>query len=214
MALAKLYKFNAEEKGAKLKKLAVLKEMADPEKSKKLFEISQTMYLQILNTDVEDDELNLKTFIEKVVRSLDKDDCEFFEAHKHKSFYKRRNLFNLYSDNQVQKDLAKAGYVGLRSIQKCRTLNQVINCIADAKIQQHKDILIKEYRALKATEALRHSLFKQEGFNQINDLNQRELLLQLKSNPELTRKAIIEKLNIPKTTAYNWIKDFKKLGVL
>jgi len=74
--------------------------------------------------------------------------------------------------------------------------------------------LIKELKALRAKEALRYSLFDEEGFNKIKDLNQRELLLELKSNSELTQKAVKAKLNIPTTTANNWIRYFKNLGLL
>ena len=210
---SKLKALYAEKKALAVREFALRKQLADPEKNKRLYEIAKTLYIKVLNTDVDDD-LTQKEFIKNVEDSLNEEDLEFFLSHKYDAFHKSVNLFNLNNENLIQKTLAKDGYIGLRIIKKQETLQQVIKCLVDAKLQQHKDILIKELKALREKEALRHSLFDQEGFNQIKDLNQRELLLELKSNPELTQKAIITKLKIPTTTANNWIRHFKKLALL
>lgn len=205
---------NGQVKALNFKKMAILKELADPEKNQRTFEVSKTIYRKILDTTVEDSDLNLKDFMGKVFTSIDESEHVFFESVKYKQFYKRKELFEFYNISQEQKDLVKAGYLGLRMIQKCRTLNQFITCIAEAKINQHKDILINEYLCFKKKESLRASLFKKQGFDKVKDLNKRELLLELKSNPELTQKSVIAKLGIPPTTAKNWISDFKKLGLI
>jgi hypothetical protein len=212
---SKLKALYAEKKALAVRELVLRKQLADPEKNKRLYEIAKTLYIKVLNTDVDDD-LNQKEFIKNVEDSLNEEDSEFFLLHKYDAFHKSVNLFSLHDENEnpIQKTLTKGGYIGLRIIKKQETLQQVIKCLADAKIQQHKDILIKELKVLRAKEALRYSLFDQEGFDQIKDLNQRELLLELKSNAESTQKAVIAKLNIPTTTANNWIKNFKKLGLL
>lgn len=210
---SKLKALYAEKKALAIREFALRKQLADPEKNKRLYEIAKTLYIKVLNTNVDDD-LNQKEFIQNVLDSLDEKDSEFFLVHKYDAFHKSGNLFKLHNENPIQKTLTKGSYIGLRTINKLQTLQQVIKCLADAKFQQHKDILIKELKALRAKEALRYSLFDQEGFNKIKDLNQRELLLELKSNPELTQKAVIAKLKIPTTTANNWIKHFKKLRLL
>lgn len=201
------------EKKLALEKLTLLKENADPEKSKRVFEISQKLYLQILNTDVADD-LNLKSFIESVVASLSEEDTTFFNENKHGQFYQGKKLFEQYSNHDVQKLLKKESYIGLLGIKKQKTLNQLIKFVAGAKVQHYRDSLIKELKALREKEALRYTLFEQEGYNQITDYNERECLLMLKTNPELKDTVIMDKLKVPKSNWYRYKRKFEGLGLI
>lgn len=191
---------------------ALCKKLADPEKNKKLYEIAQNLYTKILNTPVNED-LNQKTLMQEIVSSLDKETENFFKKHKHDRI-RGAHIFELHKQHPIQKSLTEGGYVGLRIINKQDTLHQVLNCLVEAKIHQQKDTLVAELKALRKKEALRYALFEQEGFNQVMDLTQREFLLSLKSNPELSKQAIAAKLNIPKSTAYDWIRSFKIQGLM
>lgn len=196
-----------------LQKLNLIKANADPEKSKRLFEISQKLYLQILDTNVADD-LNLKSFIESVNETLNAEDAEFFNAHKHDQFYQGKKLFEQYSNHDIQKLLQKERYLNISGINKQKTLNQLIKFVASAKVQHYRDSLIRELKALREKEALRYTLFEQEGYNQITDYNERECLLMLKTNPELKDTVIMEKLKIPRSNWYRYKDKFKKLGLI
>src|SRR5690606_30768760 len=176
-------------------RLKLIKANADPEKSKRLFAVGEKLYLEILDTDVTDD-LNLKSFVESVVKSLSADDTDFFNAHKHDQFHQGKKLFEQYSNHDVQKLLKKKSYIGIAGIHKQKTLNQLIKFVAGSKVQHYRDSLIKELKALRMKEALRYTLFEENGYDQITDYNEIECLLMLKTNTELTDKAMMEKLKI------------------
>lgn len=197
----------------KLEEFNLLKKNADPEKSKRLFGIGEKLYLQILDTHVTDD-LNLKSFIESVMKSLSDDDTDFFNAHKHDQFHQGKKLFEQYDNHDVQKLLKKKSYIGILGIKKQKTLNQLIKFVAGAKVQHYRDSLIQELKALREKEALRYTLFEQDVFNQITDFNERECLLMLKTNPELKDTVIMDKLKIPKSNWYRYKDKFKKLGLI
>lgn len=150
----KLSAIHKAEKKLYLEKLTLLKANADPEKSKRVFEVSQKLYLQILDTDVAED-LNLKSFIESVVASLSEEDTAFFNEHKHGQFYQGKKLFEQYSNHDVQKLLQKERYLNISGIKKQKTLNQLIKFVAGAKVQHCRDSLIKELKTLREKEALR-----------------------------------------------------------
>lgn len=188
------------------------KKHSDPEKNKRLYEVAHNLYNKILDTPVNED-LNQKTFIQGIVDSLNKEESDFFIKHKHDGI-RGAHIFESYKHHPIQKSLMKDGYIGVRILNKQDTLHQVLNCLAEAKILQQKDILVAELNALKKKEALRYALFEQKGFKEIKDLTQREFLLSLKSNPELSKQAIAAKLNIPKSTAYDWIRNFKTQGLM
>lgn len=209
----KLSAIHKAEKKLALEKLTLLKKNADPEKNRRLFEISQKLYLQILETDVADD-LNLKLFIESVVASLSEEDTAFFNEHKHGQFYQGKELFNQYSNHDVQKLLQKERYLNISGINKQKTLNQLIKFVAGAKVQHCRDILIKELKALREKEALRYTLFEQDGYNEITDYNERECLLMLKTSPELKDTVIMDKLKVPKSNWYRYKDKFKRLGLI
>lgn len=196
-----------------LQKLRLIKANADPEKSKRLFAIGEKLYLQILDTDVTDD-LNLKSFVESVVKSLSAADDEFFNAHKHDQFHQGKKLFEQYADHDVQKLLQKERYINISGIKRQKSLNQLIKFVAGAKVQHYRDSLIKELKALRTKEALRYTLFEEDGYNQITDYNERECLLILKTNPELTDKAMMEKLKIPKSNWNRYKRKFKDKGLI
>lgn len=196
-----------------LQKLRLIKANADPEKSKRLFEVSQKLYLQILDTDVAED-LNLKLFIESVVASLSEEDTAFFNEHKHGQFHQGKKLFNQYSNHNVQKLLQKERYLNISGINKQKTLNQLIKFVAGAKVQHYRDSLIKELKALREKEALRYTLFEEDGYNQITDYNERECLLTLKTNPELKDTVIMDKLKVPKSNWYRYKDKFRRLGLI
>lgn len=188
------------------------KKHSDPEKNKKLYKIAHNLYSKVLDTPVNED-LNQKSFIQDIVDSLDKEESDFFIKHKHDGI-RGAHIFESYKHHPIQHSLTKDGYIGVRILNKQDTLHQVLNCLVEAKIHQQKDILVAELKALKKKEALRYALFEQESFKEITDLTQKEFLLFLKSNPELSKLDIAAKLNIPKSTAYDWIKNFRKLGLL
>lgn len=196
-----------------LQKLRLIKANADPEKSKRLFAIGEKLYLQILDTDVTDD-LNLKSFIENIVKSVSADDTDFFNAHKHDQFHQGKKLFEQYSNHDVQKLLKKESYIGILGIKKQKTLNQLIKFVAGAKAQHYQDSLIKELKALRMKETLRYTLFEEQSYDQITDYNERECLLMLKTNPELTDKAMMEKLKIPKSNWNRYKRKFKDKGLI
>lgn len=208
-----LSKINKAIRKLTLQKLNLIKANADPEKSKRLFAIGEKLYLQILDTDVTDD-LNLKSFIESVMKSLSADDTDFFNAHKHDQFHQGKKIFEQYSKHDVQKLLKKESYIGILGINKQKTLNQLIKFVAGSKVQHYRDSLIKELKALRMKEALRYTLFEEDGYKQITDYNERECLLMLKCNPELTDKAMIEKSKIAKSNWYRYKGEFKKLGLI
>lgn len=196
-----------------LQKINLIKANADPEKSKRVFEISQKLYFQILNTDVTED-LNLKSFIESVVASLSEEDTAFFNEHKHGLFHQGKKLFEQYSNHDVQKLLQKERYLNISGINKQKTLNQLIKFVAGSKVQHYRDSLIKELKALREKEALRYTLFEQDGYNEITDYNERECLLMIKTNPEVTDKVIMDKLKVPKSNWYRYKDKFKRLGLI
>jgi hypothetical protein len=196
-----------------LQKLRLIKANADPEKSKRLFEVSQMLYLQILDTDVAED-LNLKLFIESVVASLSEEDTAFFNEHKHGQFHQGKKLFNQYSNHNVQKLLQKERYLNISGINKQKTLNQLIKFVAGAKVQHYRDSLIKELKALREKESIRYTLFEEDGYNQITDYNERECLLTLKTNPELKDTVIMDKLKVPKSNWYRYKDKFRRLGLI
>lgn len=208
-----LAEINRQLKKLNLQKLRLIKANADPEKSKHLFTIGEKLYLQILDTDVTDD-LNLKSFIESVVKSLSTDDLEFFNAHKHDQFHQGKKLYEQYINHDVQKLLKKDSYIGILGIKKQNTLNQLIKFVAGAKVQHYRDSLIKELKALRMKEALRYTLFEENGYNKITDYNERECLLMLKTNPELTDKAMMEKLKIPKSNWSRYKRKFKEKSLI
>src|SRR5690606_36451645 len=142
----------------------------DPEKNKRLFKIAEQLYLNIVNADVTDD-LDSKALMQSALESVSEEDSEFYSTHKHDSFHKGTKLFEANENNLMQKELAKGGYIGLRIIKKGETLHQVLKYLVEAKIQLHKDKLLKELKALRTKENLRYSLFEQEGFKQIADFN-------------------------------------------
>lgn len=197
----------------KLEEFNLLKKNADPEKSKRLFGIGEKLYLQILDTDVTDD-LNLKSFIESVVASLSEEDTAFFNEHKHGQFHQGKKLFNQYSNHDVQKLLKKKSYMGIAGINKQNTLNQLIKFVAGAKVQHYRDSLIKELKALREKEALRYTLFEQDGYNEITDYNERECLLMIKTNAELTDKVMMEKLKVAKSNWNRYKRKFKDKGLI
>lgn len=194
-------------------KLNLIKANANPEKSKRVFEVSQKLYLQILDTDVAED-LNLKSFIESVVASLSEEDTTFFNENKHGQFYQGKKLFEQYSNHDVQKLLQKERYLNISGINKQKTLNQLIKFVAGAKVQHCRDSLIKELKALREKEALRYTLFEQDGYNEITDYNERECLLMLKTSPELKDTVIMDKLKVPKSNWYRYKDKFKRLGLI
>lgn len=194
-------------------KFNLIKANANPEKSKRVFEVSQKLYLQILDTDVAED-LNLKSFIESVVASLSEEDTAFFNEHKHGQFHQGKKLFNQYSNHDVQKLLQKERYLNISGINKQKTLNQLIKFVAGAKVQHYRDSLIKELKALREKETLRYTLFEQNGYNEITDYNERECLLMLKTNPELTDKVMMEKLKVPKSNWNRYKRKFKDKGLI
>lgn len=208
-----LAEINRQLKKLNLQKLKLIKENADPEKSKRLFGIGEKLYLQILDTDVTDD-LNLKSFIESVMKSLSDDDTDFFNAHKHDQFHQGKKLFEQYSNHDVQKLLKKESYIGILGIKKQKTLNQLIKFVAGSKVQHYRDSIIKELTALQMRESLRYTLFEEDGYDQITDYNERECLLMLKTNPELTDKAMMEKLKIPKSNWNRYKRKFKEKGLI
>lgn len=194
-------------------RLKLIKANSDPEKSKRLFAVGEKLYLEILDTDVTDD-LNLKSFIESVVKSLSADDTDFFNAHKHDQFHQGKKLFEQYSNHDVQKLLKKKSYIGIAGIHKQKTLNQLIKFVAGSKVQHYRDSLIKELKALRMKEALRYTLFKENGYDQITDYNEKECLLMLKTNTELTDKAMMEKLKIAKSNWNRYKRKFKDKGLI
>lgn len=208
-----LAEINRQLKKLKLQKLRLITANADPEKSKRLFEIGKKLYLQILDTDVTDD-LNLKSFLESVMKSLNADDTDFFNAHKHDQFHQGKKLFEQYSNHDVQKLLKKESYIGILGIKKQKTLSQLIKFVAGGKVQHYRDSLIKELKALRMKEALRYTLFEENGYDQITDYNERECLLMLKTNTELTDKAMMEKLKIPKSNWNRYKRKFKDKGLV
>lgn len=208
-----LAEINRQLKKLNLQKLRLIKANADPEKSKRLFAIGEKLYLQILDTDVTDD-LNLKSFLESVMKSLNADDTDFFNAHKHDQFHQGKKLFEQYSNHDVQKFLKKESYIGILGIKKQKTLSQLIKFVAGGKVQHYRDSLIKELKALRMKEALRYTLFEENGYDQITDYNERECLLMLKTNTELTDKAMMEKLKIPKSNWNRYKRKFKDKGLV
>lgn len=196
-----------------LQKLNLIKANADPEKSKRVFEISQKLYFQILNTDVAED-LNLKSFIESVVASLSEEDTALFKEYKHGQFHQGKKLFNQYSNHDVQKLLQKERYLNISGINKQKTLNQLIKFVAGSKVQHYRDSLIKELKALREKETLRYTLFEQDGYNEITDYNERECLLMIKTNPEVTDKVMMEKLKVPKSNWNRYKRKFKDKGLI
>lgn len=209
----KLAEIHRQIKKLTLQKLRIIKTNADPEKSKRLFAIGEKLYLQILDTDVTDD-LNLKSFIENVVKSISADDTDFFNTHKHDQFHQGKKIFEQYSNHYVQKLLKKESYIGILGIKKQKTLNQLIKFVAGAKVQHYQDSLIKELKALRMKETLRYTLFEEQSYDQITDYNERECLLMLKTNPELTDKAMMEKLKIPKSNWNRYKRKFKDKGLI
>lgn len=194
-------------------KIKLIKANADPEKSKRLFAVGEKLYLQILDTNVTDD-LNLRSFIESVMKSLNADDIDFFNAHKHDQFHQGKKLFEQYNNHDVQKLLKKESYIGILGIKKQKTLSQLIKFVAGGKVRHYQDSLIKELKALRMKEALRYTLFEENGYDQITDYNERECLLMLKTNSELTDKAMMEKLKIPKSNWNRYKRKFKDKGLL
>ena len=208
-----LAEINKQLKRLNLQRLRLIKANADPEKSKRLFAIGEKLYLETLDTDITDD-LNLKSFIESVMKSLSADDTDFFNAHKHDQFHQGKKLFEQYTNHDVQKLLKKKSYIGILGIKKQKTLNQLIKFVAGAKVQHYRDSLIKELKALRMKEALRYTLFEEKGYDEITDYNERECLLMLKTNPELTDKAMMEKLKIPKSNWNRYKRKFKDKGLI
>ena len=209
----KLAEIKKKQRKLEREKLQLLKANSDPEKKKRLFAVGERLYLQILDTNVTDD-LNLRSFIESVMKSLSADDIEFFNTHKHDQFYQGKKLFEQYDNHDFQKLLKKKSYIGILGIKKQKTLCQLIKFVAGAKVQHYRDSLINELKALREKEALRYTLFERDGFKQITDFNERECLLELKSYPELTDKVLMEKLNVPRSNWYRYKKKFQKLELL
>jgi hypothetical protein len=203
----------AAKKQLELKELSLRKQLADPEKIKKLNNISKSLYLRVLEAEVNDD-LNYKQLILNVIESIKPEDLDFFHAHKNDSLNKGSYLFKLNIKHPTQRALVKGKYIGLNVIKKQTTLQQILKCLSNAKVLQYKDILLAELTALRTRESLRFSLFQQEGFSQITDFNERECLIALKSSPKTSDKVLIEKLKIPRSSWYRYKKKFEELKLL
>lgn len=209
LVLEREYKINQS------KKRALLRELADPEKNKRLFNIAQKVYELVLESQA-NEELDLRKFSKNILSQLNNDDYAFFMKHKHDKFYGSQKLFSKFQQNINQITLRKLRYINIHSFKNIRisTVSQVFYYIAQAKIQLHKDILISELKSLKIKEQLRYTLFEQERFNQIVDFNERECLLMLRSNPNSTNKDLIEISRIPRSNWYRYKHKFDELGLL
>lgn len=211
--LAKLKKLQMEKKALALQELNLRKQLADPEKSQNLYKVAKTIYSLILNTDIYDN-FSQQDLMQEIINSLDEKDSEFFIKHKHDFFYKGIELFESNKNSDIQKKLVKKSYIGIRILKKQQTLHQIMYCLLDAKIQERKDNLINELKAIKKKESLRIDLFQKEGFREIKDFHQREFLLNLFSYPQTSIKELAAQLHIAKSTADRWKKKFKDAGLI
>ena len=185
----------------------------DPEKNKKLYKLSETMYLKVLEEEVEDS-TSTRACLKKIESTLDTEDFTFCSNHKYDVFSKGLNLFKLYQEHPIQKSLVKERYLGKRAIQNAKTLQQVLKCILEAKIQQQKDVLIAEYKALRKQLDATSKLSESVDVNLVNKSGDRDLLVLLKSDLNLSQKDLAERAGISVSTLKRRIEKFKELNLI
>lgn len=210
-----LRKLDTEYKTYLEKKRFLLRQLADPEKIRRLTKLAKNIYVLVLESQMSD-ELDHRTFMKNILNQLSEEDYIFFLKHKHDNFYKHKDVLRSVAENEHQKALLKSGY--LKKCQfnqnKLSTLHQLFVYITQARINQHRDLLINKLKSLKIAAELRHTLFEQEGFNKIVDYNERECLIMLKSYPNLKNKDLIGMTGMPASNWYKYKKKFAELELL
>jgi hypothetical protein len=187
--------------------------VTDPNKSKKLYALSETMYLKVLEEEVEDS-TSTRACLKKIESTLDTEDFTFCSNHKYDVFSKGLNLFKHYEEHPIQKSLVKEGYLGKRAIQNTKTLQQLLKCILEAKIEQQKDMLIAEYKTLRKQLDAANKLSESVDVNLVKRSSDRELLVLLKSDLNLSQKDLADRAGISVSTLKRRIEKFKVLGMI
>ncbi|TCB73758.1 winged helix-turn-helix domain-containing protein [Acinetobacter sp. ANC 4173] len=187
--------------------------VTDPEKNKKLYALSQIMYVKVLEEEV-DDSTSTRACLKKIQSTLDTEDFTFCSNHKYDVFSRGPSLFKLYAEHPIQQSLVKGKYLGKRTIRNTKTLQQVLKCILEAKIQQQKDMLIAEYKALRKQKDAENKLSETVDVNLVKKSSDRELLILLKSGLNLSQKDLADRAGISVSTLKRRIEKFKELGLM
>lgn len=187
--------------------------VTDPDKNKKLYELSKIMYIKVLEEEVEDS-TSTRACLKKIESTLDTEDFTFCSNHKYDVFSRGLNLFKFYEEHPIQKSLVKEKYLGKRAIQNTKTLQQVLKCILEAKIEQQKDILIAEYKALRKQLDATNKLSESVDVNLVKKSSDRDLLVLLKSDLHLSQKDLADRAGISVSTLKRRIEKFKELNLI
>lgn len=187
--------------------------VTDPDKSKKLYKLSEIMYIKVLEEEVEDS-TSTRACLKNIESTLDTEDFTFCSNHKYDVFGKGLNLFKLYEEHPIQKSLVKEKYLGKRAIQNTKTLQQLLKCILEAKIKQKKDMLITEYKALRKQLDATNKLSESVDVNLVKKSSDRDLLVLLKSDLHLSQKDLADRAGISVSTLKRRIENFKELNLI
>lgn len=206
---ARMLELNRIIKSLSLERLSYLKKLsADPEKGNKLTDLGIKLYLTILDLEIDvsgDNPLKLKEVILNTP-NLTKDEKTYFSEYKNDTFYSQALLFDRYIEHPNQILLTKTKFLdrkaiyGKRLVQKQKTLNQVLQCLWDAKLT---------YFMIDQLKYLKKEVSKRKVLENINPKKMPKDQLPELINAKMKQVDIAKELNVSVTTVKRWVKELR-----
>lgn len=189
-----------------LERLSYLKKLStDPEKRDKLTALGLRLYRTVLDIEVNED--SLFTLKELILNKSDLTDDEkkYFSEYKNDNFYAQKLLFEKYMEHPNQVSLTKTKFLnqkvifGKRLVQKQKTVNQVLQCLWDAKLTF---FMIEQLKSLKK-EVSRNKVLENITNSKMMPKDRLPELMELR----MKQIDIAKELNVSVSTIKRWIKE-------